>query len=369
MTMTENIQKKLSGLEEAIEKLELDAEVVQFADWKKERVNELDRYMDAKRKEMWDKAELLAARSQEYQREESQRRLKMIEEQFASDMDEFRRRKMAEEAKLFGPIGEDDGYDNGSMGEYADHATFRDRRSSSSSSSIGMPGLMTPKELAATTKGFFERLSGTLSTTSLGHFPTSNSGSSRSSMADVLGTAPGGPMPSLPTIPSQVRRSTGASSASTAMRDSVLFIDNVPTEEADQEALNQFLGSEDSGSSDGEEQAGADQQRSKHLTVSLGKTVGDDDGENSSDGGVELVPEEDIEGVDETSEDEEDEEEDDDEEEDEEEESEESDSEDDGMDPITRARLAKLGMGHGHKSGSTIAVFALANASKTQLPS
>lgn len=46
---TENIQKKLVGLEDAIEKLEMDAEVMSLADWKKSKVSELDKYMDGKR--------------------------------------------------------------------------------------------------------------------------------------------------------------------------------------------------------------------------------------------------------------------------------------------------------------------------------
>ncbi|KAG0267383.1 hypothetical protein DFQ27_008801 [Actinomortierella ambigua] len=402
MAMTESIHKKLSGLEEAIEKLEEDAEVVQFADWKKERVNELDRYMDTQRKEMWDKAEMLAARSQEYQREESQRRLKMIEEQFASDMDEFRKRKMAEEARLLHSAGDDDdnddendndhakdsgdhhhhtGHRHGSAAgsEFGDHIThsITDRRTSTASS-INLSGLITPKELAATTKGFFERLSNTLSTTSLGHIPTSSShsGSSRSSIADILGpTATVGTMPPMPTVlSSQTRRSSAgrtsspvAVSAGAVVRDSVLFVDPVQAEEADQEALDQFLGS-DSGASDVEEDQGnADDHQSSLLAV-LPSRDGRDDGEASSDGGVELAPEEDIEDSEEPSEEEEEEEDDDEEEDEDEEESDDSES-DDGMDPIARARLAQLGMRLGHKSGSTIAVFSLANASRTQLPS
>lgn len=46
---TENIQKKLVGLEAAIEKLEMDAEIMSLGDWKKSKVSELDKYMDAKR--------------------------------------------------------------------------------------------------------------------------------------------------------------------------------------------------------------------------------------------------------------------------------------------------------------------------------
>lgn len=37
------------GLEAAIEKLEMDAEVMSLADWKKSKVSELDKYMDTKR--------------------------------------------------------------------------------------------------------------------------------------------------------------------------------------------------------------------------------------------------------------------------------------------------------------------------------
>ncbi|KAF9149178.1 hypothetical protein BG015_009040 [Linnemannia schmuckeri] len=91
MSMTENIQQKLVGLESAIEKLEEDAEVMTLADWKKSQVNELDKYMESKRKELWDKAELLSTRSEQFQKEEAARKLRLYQNQFETDMAQFRR--------------------------------------------------------------------------------------------------------------------------------------------------------------------------------------------------------------------------------------------------------------------------------------
>lgn len=91
MSMTESIQQKLVGLESAIEKLEEDAEVMTLADWKKSQVNELDRYMEFKRKELWDKAELLSTRSKQFQKEEAARKLRLYQNQFETDMEQFRR--------------------------------------------------------------------------------------------------------------------------------------------------------------------------------------------------------------------------------------------------------------------------------------
>ncbi|KAG0289222.1 hypothetical protein BGZ96_007172 [Linnemannia gamsii] len=91
MSMTEKIQQKLVGLESAIEKLEEDAEVMTLADWKKSEVNELDKYMESKRKELWDKAELLSTRSEQFQKEEAARKLRLYQNQFETDMAQFRR--------------------------------------------------------------------------------------------------------------------------------------------------------------------------------------------------------------------------------------------------------------------------------------
>ncbi|KAK3838575.1 MAG: hypothetical protein JOS17DRAFT_770915 [Linnemannia elongata] len=91
MSLTENIQQKLVGLESAIEKLEEDAEVMTLADWKKSQVNELDKYMESKRKELWNKAELLSKRSDQFQKEEAARKLRLYQNQFETDMERFRR--------------------------------------------------------------------------------------------------------------------------------------------------------------------------------------------------------------------------------------------------------------------------------------
>ncbi|KAF9537583.1 hypothetical protein EC957_007950 [Mortierella hygrophila] len=91
MSMTENIQQKLVGLESAIEMLEVDAEVLTLADWKKSQVNELDGYMESQRKELWNKAELLSMRSEQFQKEEAARKLRLYQNQFETDMAQFRR--------------------------------------------------------------------------------------------------------------------------------------------------------------------------------------------------------------------------------------------------------------------------------------
>ncbi|KAG9072490.1 hypothetical protein KI688_000261 [Linnemannia hyalina] len=91
MSITESIQQKLVGLESAIEMLEVDAEVLTLADWKKSQVNELDRYMESQRKELWDKAELLSMRSEQFQKEEAARKLRLYQNQFETDMAQFRR--------------------------------------------------------------------------------------------------------------------------------------------------------------------------------------------------------------------------------------------------------------------------------------
>ncbi|KAF8952888.1 hypothetical protein BGZ46_003344, partial [Entomortierella lignicola] len=91
VTMSENIQKKLVGLEAMIEKLENEAEVLSLAEWKKTKTIELDKYMESKRKELWDKAELLSNRSQQFQKEEAARKLKLYQNKFQTDMETFRR--------------------------------------------------------------------------------------------------------------------------------------------------------------------------------------------------------------------------------------------------------------------------------------
>ncbi|KAG0269157.1 hypothetical protein BGZ95_002165 [Linnemannia exigua] len=101
MSMTENIQQKLVGLESAIEKLEEDAEVMTLADWKKSQVTELDKYMESKRKELWDKAELLSTRSEQFQKEEAARKLRLYQNQFETDMAQFRRTQEEKQQDLW----------------------------------------------------------------------------------------------------------------------------------------------------------------------------------------------------------------------------------------------------------------------------
>ncbi|KAF9173086.1 hypothetical protein BGX20_004110, partial [Mortierella sp. AD010] len=91
VSMSENIQKKLVGLEAMIEKLENEAEVSSLAEWKKTKTAELDKYMESKRKELWDKAELLSTRSEQFQKEEAARKLRLYQNQFETDMEKFRR--------------------------------------------------------------------------------------------------------------------------------------------------------------------------------------------------------------------------------------------------------------------------------------
>ncbi|KAG0003291.1 hypothetical protein BGZ79_001201 [Entomortierella chlamydospora] len=91
VSMSENIQKKLVGLEAMIEKLENEAEVSSLAEWKKTKTAELDKYMESKRKELWDKAELLSTRSEQFQKEEAARKLRLYQNQFETDMERFRR--------------------------------------------------------------------------------------------------------------------------------------------------------------------------------------------------------------------------------------------------------------------------------------
>ncbi|KAK3843612.1 MAG: hypothetical protein J3R72DRAFT_106041 [Linnemannia gamsii] len=101
MSMTEKIQQKLVGLESAIEKMEEDAEVMTLADWKKSQVTELDKYMESKRKELWDKAELLSTRSEQFQKEEAARKLRLYQNQFETDMAQFRRTQEEKEQDLW----------------------------------------------------------------------------------------------------------------------------------------------------------------------------------------------------------------------------------------------------------------------------
>ncbi|GJJ68760.1 hypothetical protein EMPS_01106 [Entomortierella parvispora] len=95
-----NIHKKLMGLEATIEKLEENHEELTLADWKKSKVVELDKYMESKRNELWDKAELLSTRSEQFQKEEAARKLKQYQNQFESDMAHFRRTQEEKEQEL-----------------------------------------------------------------------------------------------------------------------------------------------------------------------------------------------------------------------------------------------------------------------------
>ncbi|KAF9357732.1 hypothetical protein BGX26_003208 [Mortierella sp. AD094] len=101
VSMSENIQKKLVGLESMIEKLENEAEVLSLAEWKKTKTTELDKHMESKRKELWDKAELLSTRSEQFQKEEAARKLRLYQNQFETDMERFRRTQEEKEQDLW----------------------------------------------------------------------------------------------------------------------------------------------------------------------------------------------------------------------------------------------------------------------------
>jgi len=62
-----------------------------LADWKKSQTMELEKYMEAKKNELWDKAELLSTRSEQFQKEEAARKLHQYQNQFQTDMERFRR--------------------------------------------------------------------------------------------------------------------------------------------------------------------------------------------------------------------------------------------------------------------------------------
>ncbi|KAG9325699.1 hypothetical protein KVV02_006202 [Mortierella alpina] len=91
VSMSENIRRKLIGLESKIQTLEENAEVMSLADWKKSQTLELDKYMEAKKNELWDKAEMLSTRSEQFQKEEAARKLHQYQNQFQTDMERFRR--------------------------------------------------------------------------------------------------------------------------------------------------------------------------------------------------------------------------------------------------------------------------------------
>ncbi|KAG0253597.1 hypothetical protein BG011_006292 [Mortierella polycephala] len=101
VAMSENIHGKLVGLESKIAKLEEEAEVMSLADWKKTKTVELDKYMELKRKELWDKAEMLSTRSEQFQKEESARKLRQYQSQFQTDMEKFRRIQQEREQELW----------------------------------------------------------------------------------------------------------------------------------------------------------------------------------------------------------------------------------------------------------------------------
>ncbi|KAI7831318.1 hypothetical protein BC939DRAFT_438208 [Gamsiella multidivaricata] len=101
MAMSENIQKKLTGLESAIVKLEEEADALSLADWKKSKTTELDKYMEMKRNELWDKAELLSVRSEQFQKEEAKRKLRLYQNRFETDMAQFRKTQEEREQELW----------------------------------------------------------------------------------------------------------------------------------------------------------------------------------------------------------------------------------------------------------------------------
>ncbi|KAF9953568.1 hypothetical protein BGZ72_005321 [Mortierella alpina] len=81
----------MSGLESKIQTMEEKAEVMSLADWKRTQTLELDKYMEAKKNELWDKAEMLSTRSEQFQKEEAARKLHQYQNQFQTDMERFRR--------------------------------------------------------------------------------------------------------------------------------------------------------------------------------------------------------------------------------------------------------------------------------------
>ncbi|KAG0312947.1 hypothetical protein BGZ99_009194 [Dissophora globulifera] len=136
-TMAENIQRNLEGLESKIEKLEEDADILNLADWKKSKTVELDKYMESKRKELWDKAELLSLRSEQYQKEEAARKLLQYQNQFETDMAHFRRTQEEQVQELW-KIAEADGATAAIVAGEAS-GSLNNQRATSSSPAPGTP--------------------------------------------------------------------------------------------------------------------------------------------------------------------------------------------------------------------------------------
>ncbi|KAK3825855.1 MAG: hypothetical protein J3Q66DRAFT_328744 [Benniella sp.] len=130
--MAENIQKKLVGLESAIERLEDKTESVSLEDWKRAQVVELYKYMDMKRDELWDKAELLSTRSKQFQKEEAARKLRLYQNQFDTDMAHYRKTQDEREQELW-KIAEAE--TNTTLGEELHGGTGNRRRGSAIPSS------------------------------------------------------------------------------------------------------------------------------------------------------------------------------------------------------------------------------------------
>ncbi|KAG0042539.1 hypothetical protein BGZ83_000348 [Gryganskiella cystojenkinii] len=108
VVMSGNIHQKLIGLEAKIERLEEESEEMSLADWKRYKVVELDKYMETKRNELWDKAEMLSTRSEQFQKEEAVRKLRLYQNQFDSDMAHFRRTQEEKEHELWKMAAHDD---------------------------------------------------------------------------------------------------------------------------------------------------------------------------------------------------------------------------------------------------------------------
>ncbi|KAF9575350.1 hypothetical protein EC968_003401 [Mortierella alpina] len=105
VSMSENIRRKLIGLESKIQTMEENAEVMSLADWKKAQTMELDKYMEAKKNELWDKAEMLSTRSEQFQKEEAARKLHQYQNQFQTDMERFRRTQEEKQQELLSRLG------------------------------------------------------------------------------------------------------------------------------------------------------------------------------------------------------------------------------------------------------------------------
>ncbi|KAG0206480.1 hypothetical protein BGX28_002063 [Mortierella sp. GBA30] len=99
--LDKSMDEMVSMSADKIQTLEEKDEVMSLADWKKSQTTELDKYMEAKRKELWDKAEILSTRSEQFQKEEAARKLRLYQNKFETDMERFRRNQEEKEQELW----------------------------------------------------------------------------------------------------------------------------------------------------------------------------------------------------------------------------------------------------------------------------